>query len=81
MPMIDSDKLAKTLESHAACQAAIHAIMAEWRELPSEQRNARSDEYTKRLDVAEKPYFLACERVVYELNQAISAAKAVQVAT
>ena len=79
MPMIDSNKIAKALESHAARQAVIHAVLSEWRALPYEQAAARSDEFTRRLDTAEKPYFLACERVVYVLNKAIAAAKAVPV--
>lgn len=79
MPMIDSDKIASALKDHAALQAVTHAILAEWRALPHEQAAARSDEFTRRLDAAEKPYYLACERVVYVLNKAIEAAKAVPV--
>lgn len=79
MPMIDSDKIAPALKDHAARQAVIHSILSEWRALPSEQASARSDEFSQRLDAAEKPYYLACERVVYVLNTAIEAAKAVPV--
>lgn len=70
--LVDANPLKQYLRQVEAARTAQRAVFEEWRKLSEAEQLGQWEQFSARMDAAERDYYRACERVAEELAAAVA---------